>query len=114
MLVDDLESAAEQLPRFAVDLADRVFQRADRFVQVGRLRIEEGLAFAGSRELVERCQIDRAESSHFTMQAVDFTLQSGNTHLVGFDRQRDGFEIGFGIGQQLLILLGAQARSLLL
>jgi len=48
------------------------------------------------------------------MQPIDFGLHAGDAHLVGFDRQRDGIEVGFGIGQQLLILLGAEARRLFL
>src|SRR6185503_7945389 len=59
--VDGVESLAQQLAAFAVDLADRLLHGAYRLFQVGGLRVEEGLALLAGAELLERGQVDRAE-----------------------------------------------------
>ena len=41
----------QQLARLAVDAADRVLQRVDGLVEVGRLRVEEALALARPRRV---------------------------------------------------------------
>jgi hypothetical protein len=46
VLVDLVEGLAQQVAGLEVDLVDRVFQRLDGLVQVGVLRVEEGLALA--------------------------------------------------------------------
>jgi hypothetical protein len=41
-----LKVPGQQVARFQVDLVDGVFQRVDGLVQVGVLRVQEGLALA--------------------------------------------------------------------
>ncbi len=75
MMVDLVEGALQQRAGFLVDLGDRVFQRVDGVVQVGRLRIEKGLALARRGQLVERGHVDRAERVDGVVDARDFALQ---------------------------------------
>ena len=60
-LIGFLESLLESRARFAVDLADRVLERLERFGQVGELRVEILLAFRLFLELVDGGQVDSAE-----------------------------------------------------
>jgi len=48
------------------------------------------------------------------VQAVDLALQAVQPHFALFDRLGHGLQIGLRVGQQLGVLLQAQARSLLL
>ena len=112
VFVDGVERAAEQLTGFAVDLADGVFQRGHGLHQVGRLRVQELLALTGCGQLIQRGQIHRTQGGNLAVQAVDFTLQTGQTHRAGFNRQGQCGQIGFGVLQQLAVLLKTQACGL--
>ncbi len=114
VFVDGLESGAQQLTGLVVDLLDRVFERGDGLVQVGRLRVEEGLALARGRQFVQRRQVDRAQALDVAVQAVDLTLQAGQAHVAFGDALRDGGAVGLGLVQHLAVLLHAQARGLFL
>ena len=109
-----LKVPASSSLRFAVDLADRVFQRGDRFVQVGRLRVEELLALAGGGELFQRRQVHGAQGRDVAVQAVDLALQARQLDVALLDGQAHRRQVGLGIGQQLAVLLESQPRGLLL
>jgi hypothetical protein len=56
-----LKVLSQQVAGFQVDLVDGVFQRLDGLVQVGVLRVQEGLALARAGQLVQRRQVDGAQ-----------------------------------------------------
>ena len=60
--VDAIERVLETRARFAVDLADRGFQRLERVGQILELPIQVFLALGLFLELVDRRQIHLAES----------------------------------------------------
>nr|WP_051849291.1 hypothetical protein [Thiomonas sp. FB-Cd] len=70
--VDLVESQAELLACFGVNLVDGVFERAGSLLQVIELRIEKLLALARVTELVERGKVDRAERGDLAIQALRF------------------------------------------
>jgi hypothetical protein len=85
LLVDQVEGLHQQVARLEVDLVDRAFERGDRLVQVGVLRVEEGLALARGAELVERREVDGAERVDVAADAVDLALQAVELDAVLLD-----------------------------
>ncbi|KGD44404.1 hypothetical protein DO72_5716 [Burkholderia pseudomallei] len=81
MAVHFVEGRLQERARFLVDLADRVLERLDRVRQIGRLRIEEHLALARGRELVERRHVDRAERVDRVVDPRDLALQVRRLHV---------------------------------
>src|SRR5690606_1271410 len=61
MAVHALEGLAQELARLAVDLADGVLERANRLLEVRRLRVEEALALLARAELFQRRKVHRAQ-----------------------------------------------------
>src|SRR5690606_13578302 len=61
-LIGLLERLFEARPRFPVDLPDRILERLERFGEIGELRVEVLLALGLLLELVDRGEIDRAET----------------------------------------------------
>ena len=113
MPVHRVEGARQQLAGFGVDLPNRVFQCGHRLDQVGRLRVEELLAFAGAGQLVQCGEVHRTECGHLAVQAVDLALQTAQLHLAGADGLGQGLQVGAGVGQHLRVLLKAKAGGLL-
>ena len=94
-------------------LLDRVFERADGVVQIGRLRVEEVLALGRRRELFERGHVDGPERRDRVVQARDFALQIRRLHV----RRELRGKLGFIDARRLQLLdelLAADARRLLL
>jgi hypothetical protein len=71
--------------RLQVDLGDGIFERVDGLVQVGVLRIEEGLALARLGQFVQRGQVDRAQRVDLALDAVDLALQAPELDAAFFD-----------------------------
>jgi len=112
VFVDLVEGAAQQVACFEVDLVDRVFQRRDRFAQVGHLRVEKHLALAGRAELVQRCQIHRTERGDLFLDAVDLGLQAPELDAALGDAPGQRFAVDVGGGELVEILRAAELRGL--
>jgi hypothetical protein len=112
MLVDLVEGLRQQVARLEVDLVDGVFQRADGLQQVGVLRIEEGLALARLRQLVQRRQVDGAQRGDLLLDAVDLGLQAPQLDGAFLDRRGQRVQVGLGGLQLLQVLRAAQLRGL--
>ena len=93
---------------------DRAFQRADGVVQVGGLRVEEGLALARRHELVERGEVDGAERVHLAADAVDLGLQAVQLDAAVLDAPAERLAIDLGGVELLQVLRAAELRGLLL
>ena len=110
-----LKVLRQQVARLEVDLVDRVFERVDRLDQVGVLRVEEGLALARGRQLVERGQVDRAERGDLAVDAVDLALQArAASRRPPRCRLRQRLEVDLRPRQLLEVLRAAELRGLLL
>ena len=117
LAVDRVVGFLQLLARLAVDAADRVFQRVDRGGKVGRLFVEEALAFACAAQLFQRREVHRAERLDLVAEARDFALQ---TAVAQVGRQIDGqrfFVFGaddMGLDQAFLELFDVELGRLLL
>src|SRR5947208_916131 len=76
MPVHALECLAQQLARFAVDAPDGVLERADRFLQIGGLRIEISFSLLARAQLLQRSQVHCAELVDRLRKPGDLALQS--------------------------------------
>ena len=112
--VHRFKRARQQLARFAVDLADRVFQRVHGLGQIGGLRVQKHLAFTRQVQFIQRSQVDGAQRGNFAVQAVNFALQALHAHVAVGNGFFDGLQVGLRVGQQRGVLLQAQARGLFL
>ncbi len=116
MAVDRVEGRLQQFARFAVDAADRAFQRFHRLGQVGRLLVEVALALGRRFQFLQRRQVDRAELGDRVGQPGDLALQRRRprraARTVEFRLQRS--LVGAGLEQLQRKLLSVQGRRLLL
>src|SRR5690606_4338440 len=114
--VDRVVGLLQQLAGLAIDAPDRVLERADRLVQVGRLPVQEALALAGLRELVERSQIHRAQRGDRVGQARHLALQPRRPRRLRerHAQRSDACLVDLRFGQLLRVLFGVHARGLLL
>src|SRR3954454_7394732 len=113
MAVHALEGLAQELARFAVDLADGVFQGIDRLVEVRRLGVEEALAFAAGAQLFYRSEVHRTQLADRLRDACDLPLQRrGARGALGFAAEPRF--VCRGLAQLRRILLEVKARRLLL
>jgi hypothetical protein len=98
ILVYRVEGTAQELARVAIDAPDRVFERRHRFLQVGRLRIEESLALAARAELLQRRKVHRAKLLDRLREPRDLALK----------RRRSRRALGFG---RELLFVGVRSRN---
>src|SRR5438477_12732782 len=71
MAVHRIESILQQGACLAVDAADGVFERIDRFGQIGSLSVEISLAFLRRLQFVQRREIHRSQRRNGSLQALD-------------------------------------------
>ena len=113
MAVHLLECGGQQLAGFAVNRADRVFQRGHGFLQIGVLRIQKSLALTGHGQFFGCSQIDRAHGGNRLLQALDLGLQCRQAHAAIGQTGRQCVQVRFGLRQETIKLLVTQARGLL-
>ena len=79
--IDAIERVLEARARFAVDLADRRFERLQRVGQILELPIEVFLALGLLLELVDRRQVDLAEALDLLRQVRERLFPRGHVRF---------------------------------
>ena len=82
-LVGLVERFFEPRARLAIDLADRVLERLERFGEIRELRVEILLALGLLLELVDRRQVDRAEPLNPALELLERLVPDGGRRIGG-------------------------------